>query len=599
MKKKLIIITAVLLLAFFAFSGCKVEQAAQTEDNTSTSVPADTQMTISGEINTDTVNLDTETNADDDIDRISKNVSNKDLDADYFEDDATSIHLSDAGTDINGEGAAIQGSVITISNAGTYIINGTLSEGQILVDATKVDTVRLVLDGVDITNKSGSAIVVDKAEKVIITLAEGSQNHVRDTTQYEDEDADADAAIYADDDLTINGSGSLTVEGRYKHGIKTVDDLVITGGTLSISSAEEALKGKDSITITNGSVTIDAAGDGIKSDNDKDEDSGWILIEGGTFDISAGDNGIEAEVGLKITGGDFNISSAQDALHSNGSIRISGGNIVLSANDDGVHADNSLDITGGNILVTHSYEGLEASDITIRGGNIAVNARDDGINAAGGSDGDAAPGDRFRQSGNYFISVSGGYTYVNADGDGVDSNGSIEVSGGVLIVDGPESGGNSAMDMENSGYVVSGGTLIAAGSVQMLVTPTQAAQPVVTIIFDSVQSANTTFALADVDGNVLFAASPVKSYQSLQISSPELVLGETYTLLYGGNISGESTDGTYYINGTYVSPSGSAQITLNDSIMTIAPDGTASQYSGWGMPGGGRNPGSRQPGGKP
>ena len=599
MKKKLIIIMAVLLLTFFAFSGCKGEQAAQIEDNTASSAPTDTQMAISGEINTGTADLDTQTNADGDIDRISKNVSGKDLDAGYDENGATYIALSDSGTNINGEGAFSQNSVVTISDAGTYIISGTLSDGQILVDATKVDIVRLVLNGMDITNKSGSAIVVNKAEKVIITLAEGSQNYVSDASQYEDEDADADAAIYADDDLTINGSGSLTVEGRYKHAIKTVDDLVITGGTLKISSAEEALKGKDSITITDGSVTIDAAGDGIKSDNDKDEDAGWILIEGGTFDISAGDNGIEAEAALEITGGNFDISSAQDTLHSNGSIRISGGNIVLSADDDGVHADNSLDITGGNILVTQSYEGLEASDITIRGGNIAVNARDDGINAAGGSDEDTAPGDRFRQTGSYFISVSGGYTYVNADGDGVDSNGSIDVSGGTLIVDGPESGGNSAMDMENSGYVVSGGTLYAAGSVQMLVIPTQATQPVVTIIFDSVQSADTTFALADADGNVLFAVSPVKSYQSLQISSPEFVLGETYTLLYGGNISGESTDGTYYAQGTYVSPSGSSQITLSDSNMTIAPDGTASQYSGWGMPGGGRNPGNRQPGGKP
>ena len=517
MKTKLIIITAALLLAFFALSGCKGEEISQNEDTSSS--PEDTQITISSEIATPTADLDNKTNADDDIDQISKKVSDKDLDANYDEHGATYISLSNNGTDINGEGAAVQGSVITISDEGTYIISGTLSDGQVLVDASKKDIVRLVLDGVDISSESGSVIIVDKAKKVILTLATGSQNYVRDASHYEDDDADADAAIYADDDLTINGSGSLKVEGRYKHGIKTVDDLVITGGTLTISSAKEALKGKDSITITDGNITINAAGDGIKSDNDH-EGTGWILIEGGTFDISADGSGIEAEVGLKISGGTFDISSGQDTLHCNGSIRISGGNIVLRAQDDGIHTDNSLDITGGNIIISRSYEGLEASDITIRGGNISVNARDDGINAAGGSDGDTASGDSFRQNGNYFVSVSGGHTYVNAIGDGVDSNGYIKISGGVLIVDGPASGDNSAIDMENRSYFVSGGTLVAAGSVQMLMTPAQATQPVVTIIFDSVQNADATFALADADGSVLFAVSPTKSYQSLQISSP-------------------------------------------------------------------------------
>ena len=596
MKKQLTILAALLFFSFFSLSGCMGQAVSQTQDDSN--APADTQPAISGSAGSDATLPDTETNADEDIGNIEKNVSDKDNNADYDEAYAVAIGLSDGGTEINGEGAAAQGSVITITGAGTYVLKGTLSDGQVAVNAGKEDTVRLVLDGVDISNNSGSAILVEQAEKVIITLAEGSQNYVGDAAQYSDGDADADAAIYAGDDLTINGSGSLNVEGRYKHAIKTVDDLVITGGTLTVSSAEEALKGRDSVTITDGNIKIDAAGDGIKSDNDEDEDSGWVLIEGGTFDISAGDNGIEAEVGLEITGGTFDISSGQDTLHSNGSIRISGGSLSLSADDDGVHADNSLDITGGNIIVSQSYEGLEASDITIRGGNISVNARDDGVNAAGGSDADMMPGDRFRQTGNYFISISGGYTYVNADGDGVDSNGSIEVSGGTLIVDGPESGGNSAMDMENSGYVVSGGTLVAAGSVRMLVIPTQATQPVVTIIFDSAQRVGATFALADSQGNIIFAVSPAKIYQSLQISSPELVMGETYTLLYGGTVSGESADGSYYAQGTYTSPADTAQFTLTGSIMTIDPDGNASQYSG-GMGGGGKNPGGRQPGGKP
>ncbi len=589
MKKNIILIMVLLLAVFFTLGGCTQSGSVKEPANAPISESTTAISNIDKLIDNQAADINSETNADQDLGGIKVNYSEKDKDSSYDESSATKITLSGSSASISGDGASVSGSIVTVSSAGTYILSGTLSDGQILVDTTKVDTVQLVLDGVHIANQTGCAIYVKQAEKVIITLAEKSKNIISDTTNYSDTgDKDPDSAIYAGDDLTINGSGSLAVYGNYKHAVKTVDDLVIVSGSLDITSVEEGLRGKDSVAIMGGNITIDSGGDAIKATNSDDEDSGWISIDGGTFEIKAENNGLEAQIGLIITSGQLSISSGQDTLHSNGSIRISGGNMNLAADDDGVHADNSLDITGGVITVSKSYEGLEASDITIRGGVISVSARDDGINAAGGSDGDMLPGDKFRvaASGNYFIAFSGGYTYVNAGGDGVDSNGSIDVSGGTLIVDGPESGANSAMDIENSGYIVSGGTLIAAGSVQMLITPTQATQPVVTIIFDNVQSGDSTVAVADSDGNILIAVSPDKAYQSLQISSPDFTIGNTYTLLYGGDISGESYDGTYYLADEFANSLNSAEFEISNSVMLISPDGQATQLTS--IPGGGR-----------
>jgi hypothetical protein len=530
---------------------------------------------------TEATPLDATSNANTDLDSITIDYSSKDQDSTYDENTATIIKLTDGNSSVNGDGTSISGNKIAITSAGTYIISGELQDGQLVVDTTKVDTVHIVLNNMRITNTSGSAIEIKQSEKVIITLADNSTNTISDGTIYADTgEAEPDAAIYSQDDLTINGTGTLIVNGNYKHGIKTVDDLVITGGEIVITAIEDGLRGKDSVAILDGNIKIDANGDGIKSNNSEEEASGWISIDGGTFDINAGNNGIQAQTGLIISSGTLNIVASEDTLHCNGSIRVVDGSVNLSAGDDGAHANNSLAVIGGTINVLSSFEGLEGADIAISGGSVAIRSSDDGLNAAGGSDGDMQARDTFNGDGSYFISISGGYVYINSDGDGVDSNGDIEISGGTVVVDGSDVNESSAIDINSGNFVVTGGTLIGIGSSQMLVTPTQATQPVVTILYDNTQSAGEVITVTDTDGNALFSMDPAKSYDSVIISSPEFMMDTEYNVLYGGTYIGESIDGTLYTNGTLVDHTSEASFVFNDLLMLISPDGTTTEYVG-------------------
>ncbi len=580
MKKKRIILLLVAMLTLSAlFTGCS---STDTSNNDNGNQTVNTSSWDSA--------IEQSTTGNEDLNGFTVEYSDKDKDSTYDESTATIITLSDGSSSVDGDGATVSVNTVTINQAGTYIVSGTLSDGQLIVDTTTVDTVQIVLNNANITCDDGSAIYVKQAEKAIVTLAEGSGNTISDGANYANTgDDDPDAAIYAGDDLTINGSGTLIVNGNYKHGIKTVDDLVVTGGKLVITAVEEGMRVKDSVFILDGDITIKAGGDGIKSNNDEEDASGWVSIDGGTYNIEAENNGIQAQTGMLITSGTFNITTTNDTLHCNGSIWISGGDITLTAGDDGIHADNCLAVTDGAINVLSSYEGLEGANIAIGGGSISVEAEDDGLNAAGGSDGDMMPGDNFNDAGSYTISIGGGSIYVNAGGDGVDSNGSITLYDGTVVVNGPENDGNAAMDFDSGSFTISGGTLIAIGSSGMLASPTQASQPVVTILYDSTQTGDDVVTITDSNGNILFSIDPLKTYSSIMISSPELSESNVYNILYGGTINGQTVDNTLYTDATVSSETSTASFTLSDSILFIDPDGNATQYTG-GM--GGRN-GSR------
>ncbi len=567
----LVLILAALLASSLALTACS-ERTFETNSDTSQTAGTMAETSISL-----------------DIDDLDMSLAADDTDESYDPSSATVITLSDAGTNVVGSGAAVSGKVLTISQAGTYIVSGSLSDGRLVVDATKVDTVHLVLDGVQIASSDGCAIQVDQAGKVILTLADGSVNTTIDAPSYVSTgDNDPDAAIYSSDDLSINGSGTLVVNGSYKHAIKSADSLVITGGQFELTAAQDALKGTDSIHIAGGSFSLDAGSDAIESSNDEDDDSGWVYIAGGTFTIRAGDNGIQGATALVIDGGQITVEASGDTLHSNGSIRIEDGTLLLNAGDDGVHADDTLVISGGSLTISSSYEGLEAATVTIAGGTNRVMATDDGINAAGGNDSDQSPGDMFRSTGDYRVCISGGYTYVNANGDGVDSNGDIEILGGTLVVDGPTANNNAAMDIEQGTFVVTGGTLIASGSSGMLVTPTSATQPVVTIVFSQTQSAGDLVGFS-LDGQLLLSVSPAKNYTSIMISSSDLDQDETLEILYGGSKTGSSIDNTLYTGGSVTETDDVTELVLDSLILTISPDGSLTQAGGQmgGKPGGG------------
>lgn len=506
----------------------------------------------------------------------------RDLDGTYEEADCRSIELGDGN--------------VTITEEGIYLLSGTLEEGMVTVDASDSAKVQLVLNGVTISNSEGAAIYVKEADKVFITLAEGTSNILINGGSYTAlDDNNIDAVIFAKSDLTINGMGSLYITAEAGHGVVSKDDLKITGGSINITAASHGLSGKDSVRIGGGSLTLTAGKDGIHSENADDTDKGFVYIadgkmnvdskgdcisagaylqiDGGIFDLTAAEGaanktvetgedgeavstkGIKAVGQLIINGGSYLIDSQDDAVHSNSSLTVNDGEFSIETGDDGLHSDETTAVTGGTLEIITCYEGVEGKDVIISGGYLKITASDDGLNAAGGKDASGLGGMFGNRGGNGFggsggsVLISGGKIYINADGDGIDSNGTLTVTGGEIYVSGPVSAGNGALDYDGEGQIT-GGTVIAVGSIGMAMnfgdTSTQGS-----ILINSVTGeAGTEIALKDAVGAVLASYTAEKSFGSVVVSCPELVPGDTYILSVGNNETEIVLDSLIYGSGS-------------------------------------------------
>lgn len=554
-----------------------------------------------------------------------------------------SITLSPDGSTSTDASVRIDGQTVTITQAGTYQIAGTLDDGALIVESAENAKITLVLGGVSIKNTTGAAIQIATADDVTIELAEGTTNVLQSgeevdiATATEGEEASG-GALQSKVDLKIKGKGSLTVLGYLNNGIHCTKDLKIKNGNISVTALGHGIKGKNSVTVSGGTVTVTSGKDGITSDETENEEKGFVTIEDGEIIITSAGDGVSAETTLTVTGGvisiisgggsanaqqktdnmrdwwDFDnsasdddsasckglkagkalvisggsitIDAQDDALHTDGDMTISGGECILSTGDDGAHAALSLTVLDGKITVLTSYEGLEANQITLAGGDLDITATDDGINANGGSNGFSGGfgggfgggrggmggsfggrrNDTNNQSGDMtppdnnnmtlpdnsnmqtpsddttdkqpVLLITGGKITVNADGDGLDSNGNLRVEGGDITVNGPSNGGNGALDIgtENGGAgVIAGGTLIALGASSMAEnfgsTSTQCAFLVTMNSF----GAGETITITDSQGTVLYTGVTVKSANSVVFSSADLVVGETYTVTIGSS----------------------------------------------------------------
>lgn len=391
---------------------------------------------------------------------------------------------------------------LKITEPGVYTLFGTIENGLITINTTGV--VQLILNGVSITNQTGPAIYVEEAKTVIVETAEGSKNVLTDASIYSGWDEDVCGTLFSHDDLVLQGSGTLIVNGNFEDGIVGKDDLKIISGNYQINAKDEGIRGRDSVYIVDGNFEIEAGGDAIKSNNQEEVAKGWVKIDGGT--------------------------------------------ILASAGDDGIHAESSLEINGGDIKIAKSYEGLEGAKITINGGNISVIADDDGLNAAGGNDSSSPNMARYQESSsNYAIYINGGKVYVNSAGDGIDSNGALYLNGGTVIVDGPVNNGNGALDAE-TGVIYSGGTVIAVGASGMAVTPnTSSTKNSLSIFFSQTYSANTVLTVKDSSGNLILEHTSAKSFSHASLSSDQFTEGQTYLIFINGveyastTLSGKTT----------------------------------------------------------
>lgn len=561
--------------------------------------------------------------------------TDRDLSAAYDESESARIQLNGDAASCDSDAVKIDGGTVTITDEGTYILTGTLDDGMIVVNAGETDKTQLVLDNVSIGSATGAPIYILEADKVVITLAEGSVNTLTNGGAFTAiDDNNIDGVIFSQADLSFNGSGSLSIVSLAGHGIVCKDDLVFAGGTYRINAAAHGIDANDSVRTTGADFTIVSGKDGVHAENADDASLGFVYVADGSFhieaegdgisaggymqiddgsfnlisgggsanaaqqtsdawgqfggrggmggggkagksqggqapgfsangspnaaatseteDTSASIKGLKASGNLMINGGTFTVDAADDALHSNASITVNGGAFELKSGDDGFHADETLDVTAGTIHIIESYEGLEGLHVNVSGGEIDLTASDDGLNAAGGTDQSGFGGQRGNeQFGGGFgggmssssggsITVSGGSLSIHASGDGLDANGTLEITGGTVLVSCPTSGDTAVLDYDASG-VITGGTFIGMGAVQMAQTFSASEQGVIAVHTGN-QPAGTVITLRDSDGNAVLSHETDQSFAIVILSSPDIVKGESYTLTIGADSDSVTAD---------------------------------------------------------
>lgn len=535
--------------------------------------------------------------------------------AGYWDATADLIALTGDTADTSSHVVSVEDGVVTILDGGAYVLTGTLTDGQVIVDVKDDEKVQLVLDDVDITCSYSAAILVRQADKVFITLADGTENALT-STGFEDDTVDA--VIFSDEDLTFNGTGALAITSPAGSGIDGNDDVKFAAGTYVITAAGRGVEANDSIRVAGGSFTVVTEDTAFRADHDTNAELGYIHIWGGAFDITTGGGagefaaqedgemgfgggtggpqgmtppeegempeppegfadgemperpdfsgemgempegfaegempaptegfagtpeaasaeaeddaaaakGFKASGDIAVLGGSFTLDTADDAFHADGDLLVFDGLLDIASADDGLHADGALSVVGGTVNITQSGEGLEAEVIAIAGGEISLVSSDDGLNAR------SSTGDKetFEAQEGVLIDISGGTLAVNAYGDGIDSNGDILISGGSVVVSGPANNMNGALDC-NGTATITGGSVVAAGASGMAEnfsdTSTQAAFLV------SLEGDGGEIAVTDGEGDIVLTADVEKAFGTVVVSSPNLAVGETYTVTCG------------------------------------------------------------------
>ena len=419
--------------------------------------------------------------------------TDRDSKIDYEESTASKIVLSSTTAKITGDGAKLEDKTVKITKEGTYILSGSSDGLNVVVEAADTKKVWLVFDNLSMKGVS-APIQVLTADKVFITLAKGSTNTIEDIETAENEELNA--AIYSKSDLTINGSGKLIVNGKYEHGIKSSDDLKMLGGSFVITAANDGLNANDALNIKDSVIEISAKGDGIHSDKN-------VYIDGKSLNIKESEEGIEGKV---------------------------------------------VDIVSGDIDIKSSDDGINATDSSLKTDNLPADVQEKIKNRPERPEGEAVPegemqrpegmprGGGFENQEGTEIIIRGGDLYIDASGDGIDSNGNLTVSGGKVVIEGSGSRGDGAIDYNGTGLVTGGEVLALGGSDMLQSFSSESAQSHIVVTAKESIAVGAKITIKDEAGKVLYEHINKKAFSALVYSSKDLVKAKNYTVQIGDTI---------------------------------------------------------------
>ena len=536
------------MLATLALTGCSTTSNALASGTTAADSSVGTTATTSSATATNTAASSSSFSTN------VKSGEKLDVDTHYSEQDLSWDTSSETAIDLSNptatDGVTVEDGTLTITKAGTYKLSGEY-QGQIKVETADSDAVRLVLDNANITNSSGAALNVVNADEVILYSASGTTNTISDGADYTATgENDPDAVVYSKADLTIAGEGTLKVNGNHEDGIHTSDGLVIASGTLEVNAANTGIKGKDYVDILGGTINVTAQQDGIKSTNDTDEGKGWTRLSNGTVTVNAGDDGFKASRVVEISGGSLTVEQSDEGIEAQ-YINISGGDVNVTSADDGMNAslktsdsestdssantsdtadqqqNNTQNQGNQNMGQPPAMPGGNAQDGKSQNGTTGTGQQGMGQPPQGGMPGGG--GGTFEVI-DAAINVSGGHVTVNAEGDGIDSNGVTTLSGGTLIVNGPSQGGNAALDT-NGDLLLNGATVLSGSTADMFEAPsTNSTSGYLKLTNSSGFEQGSTVQVADSSGKVVANYKVTKSnVQLVLVSSSSIVKGQSYT----------------------------------------------------------------------
>lgn len=496
---------------------------------------------------------------------------------------STSIECNSANVTINGQNAVI-------TKKGTYKLSGTLENGQIVVNASGI--VRLLLNNVNITSQTTSAIYVADAKRAIIFLPEGTNNTITDGPNYVMTADSINSTIYSRDYMAIAGSGKLTVNANYNSAISSRDELIIESGDITVKSVGLGIKGKDYLIINGGKFNITSGGDGLKSDKDSTENEGFIEINNGEFDIISDQDAISAQTELRIKNGTFRITTgggsnftsdlisakglksqdritienggftldcADNIIDADNHLTINGGNFVLSSGNKPLDSDSTLTINDGTVQIIKSVKGISSHHIAVNGGLVSVVSRNDCMKASLGAELTTDDGSS--------ISINGGMVTLSSDkGDALDSNGSILIGGGAVIVQGSATKPDDAVSYRST-FKINGGSMYAAGATSLL-PQNDSQQNSLAVSFSIIQPPGQIFCIQTEAGVTVAAFKATRYSYFFMTSFPGLETGKTYNLYTGGTLTGTDMGG-YYVDGVYTPGAKKTTFTVNQRVTSI------------------------------